>query len=132
MVFDNVLDLFSLTNLNIIIFFYIYIMKKCKQILTSLLSVYLLVLMVLPCNDVHAQTLLTSKMQFSQVQNGEHHEDFCTPFCICSCCTTPIIIQSNTYFEVSYFENFQTKVPVFYKSITSNFFGSIWQPPQIV
>ena len=114
-------------------FFYIYTMKQAKQFLTSFLSVYLLVLMVLPCNDAHATTEIFSKTHFSQVTQDEHHEDFCTPFCICSCCTTPIIVaQPAIIFEVSYFENFQTQTTSFYKSITSNFYGSIWQPPQLV
>lgn len=88
--------------------------------------------MILPCNDTHAQTETSSVTQVSNVENVQHHKDFCTPFCICSCCTTPIIIQTTTTFEVSFFENFNTQTPIFYKSITSNFYGSIWQPPQLV
>lgn len=106
-------------------------MKQARRIITSLLSVYLLVLMVLPCNDAHAQTETVSHTQLSQIHNDEHHEDFCTPFCICACCTTPIIVQSATVFEVPYFDISYTKTQSFYKSITSNFYGSIWQPPQL-
>ena len=107
-------------------------MKQARHFLTAFLSAYLLILMILPCNDAHAQTETVFETQFSQVSQAEHHEDFCTPFCICSCCTTPIIVQSMTVFEVSYFENQFTQLPSFYKSIISNFYGSIWQPPQLV
>ncbi|WP_296146524.1 DUF6660 family protein [uncultured Flavobacterium sp.] len=107
-------------------------MKQARHFLTAFLSAYLLILMVLPCNDAHAQTKDVSQTQFPQVSQAEHHEDFCTPFCICSCCTTPIIVQSMTVFEVSYFENHFSKTSSFYKSIISNFYGSIWQPPQLV
>lgn len=107
-------------------------MKQTRCFLTTFLSAYLLILMVLPCNDAHAQTETIFQTQSSQVSQDEHHEDFCTPFCICSCCTTPIIVQSMTVFEVSYFDNHFSKISSFYKSITSNFFGSIWQPPQLV
>lgn len=107
-------------------------MKQARQILTSFLSVYLLVLMVLPCNDVHAHAESATLQQFSQLQNEQHHEDFCTPFCICACCTTPIIMQSALVFEVPNFENVYVKTPSFYKSTVSSFFGSIWQPPQLV
>jgi len=108
-------------------------MKQARHFLTAFLSAYLLILMVLPCNDAHAQTKDVSQTQFSQVQADQHHEDFCTPFCICSCCTTPIIVtQPAVIFEVSYYENFQTRTISFYKSIISNFYGSIWQPPQLV
>ncbi|RKS25734.1 hypothetical protein CLV94_0778 [Flavobacterium endophyticum] len=107
-------------------------MKQARHILTSILSVYLLVLMVLPCNDAHAHPESAVLSHVSQLQNEQHHEDFCTPFCICACCTTPIIMQSVAVFEVPYFENSYTKTPSFYKSIASSFFGSIWQPPQLV
>src|SRR5690606_11468758 len=114
-------------------FFYIYNMKLTRRIFTSFLSVYLLVLMIMPCNDVHAQTQTVFSTQTSQVQNEQHHDDFCTPFCICSCCTNPIIIHSAIVFDmVPHFENSYTKTPSFYKPAVSSFFGSIWQPPQLV
>lgn len=108
-------------------------MKQARHFFTTFLSAYLLILMVLPCNDAHAQSGTILETQFAQLQNDQHHEDFCTPFCICSCCTTPIILaQAAIIFEVSYFENYQSQTTSFYKSITSAFFGSIWQPPQLV
>ncbi|MEZ0005863.1 hypothetical protein ABH942_001220 [Flavobacterium sp. 28YEA47A] len=107
-------------------------MKSTRHFLTSFLSVYLLVLMILPCNDVHAQLQTTSSTQISQFQNEQHHEDFCSPFCICACCTTPIVMQSAIVFEVPHFDNSYTKTPSFYKPVISSFFGSIWQPPQLV
>ncbi|TPD65707.1 DUF6660 family protein [Flavobacterium microcysteis] len=108
-------------------------MKSTRHFLTSFLSVYLLVLMILPCNDVHAQPQTVSHTQISQLENEQHHEDFCTPFCICACCTTPIIIHSAIVFDMApHFDNSYTKTPSFYKPVTSSFFGSIWQPPQLV
>lgn len=122
----------ELIRLSVNIFSYFYHMKETRQLLTSFLSVYLLVLMILPCNDVHAHAQTRELQQVTQLQNEQHHEDFCTPFCACACCTTPIIMQSVPTFEVPYFDISYTKTPSFYKFIASSFCGSIWQPPQLV
>ncbi|MBC7845368.1 MAG: hypothetical protein H7Y10_02620 [Flavobacterium sp.] len=62
-----------------------------------------------------------------------HDNDSCSPLCICNCCGC----QSFVYNAVYNYNFIAVKILIDktipeYKSIlSSNFFGSIWQPPQI-
>ncbi len=87
----------------------------------------------MPCADGNA-ILYNKKVTISNQSIPHHDNDICSPLCICSCCGC----QGFTFTSI-YSYNFipsrisvKKKLPE-YKSInTSNFFGSIWQPPQIV
>jgi hypothetical protein len=91
----------------------------------------------LPCADLEVNSLVHNSIEGLVNTDKHSHDkdnDLCSPFCVCNCCGTQIL----SYFQVNNFEFplvsivIETKEP-FYKSIlTSNFFGSIWQPPQIV
>ena len=108
-------------------------MKSTRQILTLLLSVYLLALMVLPCNDDHSHTSVTTEKQIAQAD--EHHNDIdaCSPFCVCACCTTPIMVQQLITFEsLPFITPYNRELNSFYTSVTASYSGSIWQPPQLV
>ncbi|WP_157956053.1 DUF6660 family protein [Flavobacterium kingsejongi] len=105
-------------------------MKKLRYITTLVLSAWLLLLTVLPCSDAHAQGIAVS--QTAVVQAGDSHQDFCSPFCVCSCCASPIIMQAFVLFELPQFTTSYELVASFYESIISDFHGSIWQPPQLV
>lgn len=108
-------------------------MKSTRKTITTLLSVYLLILMVMPCSDAHAQFGKVNQTQVSQLDNDHHHDvELCTPFCVCAGCTAAIVLQPSIEFETFQFD-FQFKEAVSsYKFIASSFFGSIWQPPQLV
>lgn len=108
-------------------------MKKARQIITIILSAYLLILMVMPCSDAHAQLKETSNTYLSQNDNDHHNDiELCTPFCVCSSCTAAVVLQPLITFEVLHFEPHYRNIPSFYDSIVSSFYGSIWQPPQLV
>lgn len=111
-------------------------MISLKTILLQTLSAYLLVLMVLPCSDVHVsqQKSFVSNYELLQTSTDDSHNDMelCTPFCICAGCVVAVIIQKQLEFIPFNPEVFTKKVTNFYISPTSNFFGSIWQPPQLV
>lgn len=91
----------------------------------------------MPCADLKVNTSLHNKAEFATNYNQHSHNegnDLCSPFCVCNCCSVQIL----TYFPVTTF-NFPIGLEVIklqlpgYKSISySNFYGSIWQPPQIV
>jgi len=107
-------------------------MKKTRQIITALLSVYLLVLMVMPCSDAHAKMGDDTTAHFSKEESHHDHTDLCTPFCVCSGCIAAIVLQPTLEFNILNFD-LPVKEPVnFYESVASSFYGSIWQPPQIV
>lgn len=102
-----------------------------------ILSIYLIALSCLPCADLEVNSPAhTSKELSSNSENHSHdkEKDLCSPFCICNCCGAQVL----SYFPTITF-NFPVvsaiiKLPLpTYKSIlSSNFYGSIWQPPQIV
>ena len=88
--------------------------------------------MVMPCTDAHSKTTATVKTEVSR--SGDNHQDLdiCSPFCVCAGCTAAVVLQPVTTFEVFYFEPQYKNIPSFYKSAVSSFYGSIWQPPQLV
>ncbi|MCD0464792.1 DUF6660 family protein [Flavobacterium sp. ENC] len=102
-----------------------------------ILSVYLIVLSSLPCADsLQSDSIAHTNEMVSQTESTSHDKesDLCPPFCTCNCCaaqvlnTTPVIAWS-----------FDESTPLIKKPLssyhsvfTSNFYGSIWQPPQIV
>jgi len=60
------------------------------------MSVYLLALVVLPCNDTCGDQEHVTPLTISQAQ--DHHDaekDVCSPLCACSCCSSQVIIPSS-------------------------------------
>ncbi|WP_229250527.1 DUF6660 family protein [Emticicia aquatilis] len=103
-----------------------------------ILSIYLLVLSCLPCGDVEdCKVVDNEKIAFSETNHSTHQEDTetCSPFCICACCGTNIVLNFSFSPLISVIEpNFLSeKVTVnFYNtSFISDFYGNIWQPPKI-
>ena len=107
-------------------------MKYTRQIVTIILSVYLLVLMVMPCTDAHSKIGTIEQTQVSQSDDDHHDLEICSPFCVCSSCMAAVILQPVITFEILHFEPQYKDIPSSYKSIVSSFHGSIWQPPQLV
>ncbi|HEY1045855.1 MAG TPA: DUF6660 family protein [Bacteroidia bacterium] len=106
-------------------------MKKVKKILTNALWVYLLTLLVLPCNDNCGSESHEQPITMEQAQ--DHHEeenDLCTPFCICSCCATPVLVDQVSDLELNIAEF--AGHSDYYHSSFSSYSHSIWQPPKIV
>ena len=107
------------------------------KIFSYILSIYLVVLSCLPCADVEASNFTHNLSTIETNSDNHSHDqenDACSPFCICNCCGQSVL----SYLPTVVF-NFQTSIEEietlnsFYKSISySNFYGSIWQPPQIV
>jgi len=108
-------------------------MKATRQIVTTIFTVYLLVLMVMPCTDAHSRLGLTTQNQFSQSVDDDHHDiEICSPFCVCSSCVAAVMVQPVIAFETLHFESHYRNGHSFYESIVSSFYGSIWQPPQLI
>ena len=103
--------------------------------ITIILSVYLIGLSILPCADLE----ITSTVNASQFLSEENHShdkenDMCSPFCACSCCGVQVLsYHPHIVFEFPV-ELFSTSLlaPNYKSVFASSFFGSIWQPPQIV
>ena len=108
-------------------------MKNIRHILTILFSVYLLGLMVLPCSESHAMEAGRHRSESQSQDKHDHDAELCTPFCVCGSCVTAIVLYAPIDFQL--LESgipFQDQVSNFYQSVTSDFHGSIWQPPQLV
>ncbi|MEO8146562.1 MAG: DUF6660 family protein [Bacteroidia bacterium] len=106
-------------------------MKKTKQILATFFALYLLVLLVMPCHDNCNASIEPASLTIEQAQN--HHEEdngTCSPFCICSCCATHIVVQHIAGFDpdnIFFIRVFNS----FYQSFFSSTYHAIWQPPKL-
>lgn len=113
------------------IFVVVIIRNKNLQMkyIAVILSVYVMVLTAIPCNDVHAGTNSATLELAEQSQNHTSDVDLCSPFCFCHCCQTLSF--------PSFFNGLLSNVEVVALNITfkesrfSNHFSSIWQPPKI-
>ena len=107
------------------------------KILNIILSIYIIMLIVYFCVDKHNDvTTISSNSQAHSQHNHSHDEetDLCSPFCVCNCCgqQTLTFLEVQSFQFLVRFQEIKTSIS-FYKSTSfSNFYGSIWQPPQLV
>lgn len=102
---------------------------------TVILSIYLMALSNMPCADMEVNSAMHKTAQFASEDNHSHDKDndLCSPFCACNCCgaqvlsyQTPLSFEfPKTYCQIS------ISLPNYNSVFISNFYGSIWQPPQI-
>jgi len=104
--------------------------------ITAILSIYLIMLSSMPCADLEDNSAVHKTSQFSSEQNHSHEKqsDLCSPFCSCNCCGAQVLsYQANIIFEFPVKSAIiSLQLPSYNSVFTSNFFGSIWQPPQII
>ncbi|MDR7212602.1 hypothetical protein J2W48_004567 [Flavobacterium piscis] len=90
----------------------------------------------MPCADMEASGPTHKTSQFSSEENHSHDKqtDLCSPFCACNCCGVQVLsYHHNVVFEFPVrFFSISLAVPNYKSVFASNFYGSIWQPPQIV
>ncbi|WP_350028977.1 DUF6660 family protein [Flavobacterium terrisoli] len=105
--------------------------------LCQILAIIILALSTKPCVDIQSNSSVHSTVSYTQ-HKKDHSEnkdkDLCSPFCICNCCGQ---ITLNYFPTISFdpqtaFEEIKTSNSTYTSAIYSNFYGSIWQPPQIV
>ena len=102
------------------------------KILAFILSIYIFVLNIAPCEDY---TVLDNEVntEISQAVGDDHNHlssDLCSPFCICQCChinTTHFKIV-NIMFETS---NFSTQDFFYLNGLEKEFTTSILEPPRV-
>ncbi len=108
-------------------------MNLIRKIAVNFFSVYLVVLMVLPCTEAHASIKDTVTHHSHKDHTGDSHQDeVCTPFCVCGSCVVAVVLYP--VLEITFLgpESTTTEVHNFYSSLKSDFHGTIWQPPQLV
>lgn len=105
------------------------------RLFAYIFSIYILALSVMPCSDAYNDCESdTTYKEYSQAHNhSTDHNDNCSPFCTCTCCSTT----ANPKFTPL---KFQITKPIVSSKITypirdfsfiSNYCGNIWQPPKI-
>ena len=122
-----------MTFLNIGIFKIICANFAFVKLLTAILSVYILLMVCKPCVDDEIICADDKELASSENHSHDSHDDSCSPFCICNCCSVQIVIfaQPIVYNLRSVCAVIQIPTPTDKSSFNSDFFGSIWQPPQI-
>ncbi|WP_073370954.1 DUF6660 family protein [Flavobacterium fluvii] len=104
------------------------------KIINCIFSIYLIVLSCLPCADLEVGSLSHPSQEITSNTDKHSHEksnDACSPFCVCNCCGSQILVYQTNYSFSSFRNIIYTKVPECQSLLTSSYFGSIWQPPQV-
>ncbi|WP_269225441.1 DUF6660 family protein [Flavobacterium eburneipallidum] len=101
--------------------------------MNCIFSIYLIVLSCMPCADTEASNLSYSSQKITSNTDKHSHDttDACSPFCICNCCGSPVFVYYTHYNFSSFRNTIDTKVSEYPSLLTSSYFGSIWQPPQL-
>jgi hypothetical protein len=93
-----------------------------------------LLLSFLPCADKEAFGSLQTIVEKSSSERNQDN-DGCSPFCICNCCSSHVFAYDTAICNLDFVVVkiiVKNKIPEYKSIITSNFYGSIWQPPQKV
>ncbi|WPO84335.1 DUF6660 family protein [Chryseobacterium sp. JJR-5R] len=107
--------------------------------LKLLLTIYFMVLSVVPCNDVNAQSQNNVKLPYGNLQNQEDshskdHGDICSPFCCCNCCQMPAAscrFEPLSILPDRITEYFSKKIHFRKNNFAYSVYHHIWQPPKI-
>jgi len=97
-----------------------------------ILSFYIVVLTAIPCIDKpEDNTIQKNEISPKPTDSQQQDIDHCSPFCTCSCCSSPKIQQDT---EIV-FNSFPILLECFSESASNKFVSSliaaIWQPPQL-
>jgi hypothetical protein len=99
------------------------------RLIGYIVAVLVVLLGFVPCAD----TVNTATAQSSAVgQSAEHeHEEYCSPFCHCSCCTT-ISIPHQVQEIILSVESFSRPNASPYTASVLEVSIPVWQPPKLV
>jgi len=109
------------------------------KIFWLILSIYLVSLSVLPCNDkeecdINVKVEQTSILKTNTHDQHKHENEHCPPFCTCSCCGAHSYHLQIAIDQFKKNKNFaiEKKQICTYAFIYSNEYSSkIWQPPRL-
>jgi hypothetical protein len=101
----------------------------------SIFSLYILLLSIAPCGDSDDCNVKKTKTEFSSNDHSTHNHDTesCSPFCHCACCGQTITFHP-IFSTILKFErplSIVKAVSIYDQHFISNYFASIWQPPQL-
>jgi hypothetical protein len=88
-------------------------------------------LVLLPCSDHSDLNESPIDVNFiSAKEQHQHHNDMCSPFCFCACCSTfmnVIQLTATNFFSLPPIQNYARFEQLFF-SLKHTF---IWQPPKL-
>ncbi|WP_430612897.1 hypothetical protein [Flavobacterium sp. JP2137] len=98
-----------------------------------MISVLMIVLALFPCSDRNAATVTDHTIaQWTASPHQEAAVDMCNPFCVCNCCTSPILVKSAFFFELPSIASISLKNSDYYQSFIITVLHFIWKPPRTV
>jgi hypothetical protein len=101
------------------------------KILSTIFALIIAVQVCIPCSDGDACQSPGGGSVVS-VSNHEHsplEEDFCSPFCICSCCSVKMSQPAPFHFDAFLPDYSDVNFPFIHTSVPS-VLQPIWQPPK--
>lgn len=110
------------------------LVSHSMKFFTFIMAFLVLALSCLPCADQDVDVKdNNAKTELSKSTDGAHksHDDCCSPFCHCSCCSTYLVAQSIPFFAFTRVYSsayFETLVDDDLIEISL----PVWQPPQLV
>ena len=111
------------------------------KIAIHIFTIYMLALSLIPCGDGGGGIVELANhffgLEHQHVSDHQQHsqgcgDDTCSPFCVCSCCSSAIDIPIKLPLEEKYFPPKAVNTPSFFSSIIPfSFHDTIWQPPKL-
>ncbi|MBC9910148.1 DUF6660 family protein [Chitinophaga varians] len=99
--------------------------------LIYMLSLYILVLSCIPCNDAQAAAVYPStEIATADTHHHEAAADFCSPLCVCSCCNVQVTPTAAIHLPYTH-RQVQIIFPVLPEAPLPLLYASIWQPPRL-
>lgn len=113
-----------------------FALVKC---ISTILSLYLMALAVLPCSDESGWCLFDIEaavgVELHETDDHDHQtdcSDHCSPFCICNCCQITVRTPVKTAFSISPPSSIiadQPQLKPWFKVLILP--NDIWQPPKL-
>lgn len=101
-----------------------------KKALSIFFCFYFIALMAKPCADKGDCNEFNQIKTSQSEHQKEHSDEICTPFCVCSCCSTNVLVTDYSCALINL-----TLINAIYKaqedSKISSIIISIWQPPKL-
>lgn len=110
------------------------------KIVIHIFTIYMIALALVPCGDggggiVEILNHL-SGVEHEHIADHDQHsndcgDDMCTPFCICSCCSSTVDVPVELPFQLKSLPPKPENKPSFFSNVLpTSFHHSIWQPPR--
>lgn len=92
----------------------------------------ILVLSFAPCADADAFDISSGQAHLSSAspKESKHVLDACSPFCVCNCCNTTVILKNAAPFPISPLQSVLVYIDLI-PALTNIPLICIWQPPKL-